>query len=154
TLIVMGAIGLGPTLVSESLRFVDAVSSRALMSVLAGPALFFQARGRRLPRGLLATVAGGFAGWALWRHGREGKPRAPPGSFTLPVLLIALASLPGTVRRRWRLAGMLLSAAAIILPLLSLGSTWFPSLAGIQMGVKYHVRTAETVVLLAATASF
>src|SRR5690554_797700 len=90
TLIVMGTIGLGSTLASPSLSFADAVSSGAIMSVLAGAALFFKARGRRWPRVVLAAALAGFAAWTLWRYGWKGKPLAPPGGFTLTWLLIAL----------------------------------------------------------------
>src|SRR5690606_34337956 len=92
--------------------------------------------------------------WMLWRYAWTQELPAPPGAFTLAFFLLALATVPGTARRRWRLAGMLLSVPVIVLALLSLAGTWRPGLSSMQMSLGYHVRTAETVIFLAATASF
>lgn len=154
TLVVMGMLGFGAALVSPTLRYADAVPTTTLMVALAGAALFLKARGRRWPRVLLAGTLACLAGWNLWRHGWTLGPHAPPAAFTTAILLLALASVPGMVRRRWRLSGMLLSAAVVVLPVLSLAGLWIPSLSGMQMGLQYHERTAEIVILLAATASF
>jgi len=154
TLVVMGVLGFGVASSSDTMPHSAAVLSASGMVALAGAALFFKARGRRWPRVLLAATLAGFAGWYLWRFGWAQHPSAPPAAFTAAILLLALATVPGMVRKRWRLAGMTLSIGVIVLPLLSLAGLWLPGLSGMQMGLPYHVRTAEMVVLLAATASF
>jgi len=154
TLVVMGVFGVGAALSSDTMRHADAVLSGSGMVALAGTALFFKARGRRWPRVLLAGTLAVFAGWNLWRFGWVHESSAPPAAFTTAILLLALATVPGMVRKRWRLTGMTLSIAVIVLPLLSLAGPWLPGLSGMQMGLPYHVRTAEMVILLAATASF
>lgn len=154
TLVVIGVLGFGAALLSDTLRYAKAIPSSAFMVALAGAALFFKARGRRWPRVLLAGSLAGFAGWNLWHYGWVYESHAPPAAFTTAILLLALATVPGMVRKRWRLAGMALSLAVIVVPLLSLASLWMPGLLGMQMGLQYHIRTAEMVILLAASASF
>nr|MBF0681977.1 diguanylate cyclase [Pseudomonas sp.] len=154
TLMVMGTLGLATVFSSSVTRYAGAMPASSVMVILAGAALFFKARGMRWPRVALSGALAGFAAWSLWRYSWMQELSAPPGAFTLAFFLLALATVPGTVRKRWRLAGMLMSAAVIVLPLLSLASAWFPALPGMRIGVGYHVRTAEIIVLLAATASF